>query len=106
VSADDSTLGGYVDVHGRPPAFEGTDGKAYSAGIYSDDDPGPDGRFGAALLFIEWSERQEPVGHLETEFLIYDTDAVAAEAAVGRMSLDAVKSALDRLIAVRDGARA
>ncbi len=98
---DDGTLAGYVAVHGRPPGFEGTDGCAYSVGIFSDDDPGADGRYGASLLFIRWSARQEPEGHLETDYLVRAADPVEAEAEVGRMTLDEVKRALDRLIAQR-----
>jgi hypothetical protein len=99
VSGDDSTLRGYEAVHGRPPAFEGSDGRAYSAGVFSADEPGPDGRFGAALIFVRWSAGNEPVGHLETGFLAYDADAARAEDVVGRLSLDQVKRHLDRLIA-------
>ena len=50
--AEDDTLAGYVSVHGRPPAFEGADGRAYSVGIFSDEEPQADGRFGASLLFL------------------------------------------------------
>jgi hypothetical protein len=107
VIADDDTLAGYVEVHGRPPAFEGSDGRPYSAGVFSDDDPGPDGHFGAALLFIRWSPHQEPDGHLETDHLARSADPSAAEAEVGRMTLAQVKAALDALIARRDaGVRA
>jgi hypothetical protein len=103
VIAGDDTLAGYVSVHGRPPAFEGSDGRAYSAGIFSEDDPGPDGTFGAALLFIRWSPTNEPDGHLESDYLARAADPAAAETAVGRMTLQEVKAALDRLIAQRIG---
>lgn len=98
---DEGTLSGYVTVHGRPPAFEGKDGRAYSVGIFSDDDPGPDGRYGASLIFIRWSDSQEPDGHLETEYLARAVDPAVAEAEVGRMSLSDVKAALDALIVAR-----
>ena len=51
MKASDETLSGYQAVHGRAPAFEGTDGRAYSVGVFSDDDPGADGRFGASLRY-------------------------------------------------------
>jgi hypothetical protein len=104
VSADEATLRGYQAVHGRPPGFEGSDGRAYSVGVFSEDDPGPDGRFGAALIFVRWSVANEPDGHLETGFLAYDADPARAEEAVGRLTLDAVKGHLDRLIAEGRGA--
>ena len=102
--ADDSTLRGYQAVHGRPPAFEGSDGRAYSAGIFSDDDPDAMGTFGAALLFIRWSKDQQPDGHLESDYLVRAADAEAAEAEVGRLTLEQVKAQLDELIAHRDAA--
>jgi hypothetical protein len=98
VKASDETLAGYQAVHGRAAAFEGSDGRPYSAGVYSDDDPAPDGRYGAALLFIRWSQDQQPDGHLETDYLAFDKDPLEAEAAVGRLTLAEVKAHLDRLI--------
>jgi len=97
----DKTLGGYQAVHGRPPAFEGSDGHSYSAGIFSEDVPGPDGRYGAAVIFVRWSSANEPDGHLETGFLAYDADSPRAEEAVGRMTLLDAKRHLDELIAER-----
>ncbi len=96
--ARDDTLAGYLAVHGRPPAFEGADGRAYSVGIISDDDPGPDGRCGAALLFVRWSDAQAPDGHVESEYLAFGPDARAAEEELGRLSLAEVKHILDRLV--------
>ena len=98
MNADESTLAGYRAVHGRPPAFEGVDGRAYSVGIFSDDDPGPDGRYGASLIFIRWSDAQEPDGHLETDYLARAADPALAEAEIGRMPLADVKATLDNLI--------
>ena len=100
--ADDDTLAGYQAVHGRPPAFEGSDGRAYSAGRFSDDDPDALGQFGASLLFIRWSADQQPDGHLESDYVARAADAAAAEAEVGRMTLAEVKAMLDELIARRD----
>ena len=97
----DETLGGYQAVHGRPPAFEGSDGRSYSAGIFSEDTPGRDGRYGAAVIFVRWSPANEPDGHLETGFLAYDADPARAEEAVGRMVLLDAKRHLDGLIAGR-----
>ena len=99
MKASDETLAGYQAVHGRAPAFEGSDGHAYSAGVFSDDDPAPDGRYGASLLFIRWSSDQQPEGHLETDYLAFSADALEAEAEVGRLTLSEVKAHLDRLIA-------
>ena len=48
---DDTTLGGYQTVHGRPPAFGAADGQAYSVAPFADD-TAEAGRYGAALLFV------------------------------------------------------
>jgi hypothetical protein len=98
VIAEDDTLAGYVAVHGRAPSFEGADGRAYSVGVFSDDDPAPDGTYGAALLFVRWSATQEPEGHLESAYLARAADPAAAEAAVGRMSLHEIKTTLDAIV--------
>lgn len=97
---DDSTLGGYLEVHARPPAFEGSDGAAYSAAVYVDDSPDEDGRYGGAVLFVRWSEGGDrPVGHLESAFLVFGDTSEAAAAAVRALSLHEVKAELDRAIA-------
>lgn len=96
------TLSEYVETNGRPPAFEGTDGRPYSVGVFSDDDPDSDGYFGAALLFIRWSAQNEPDGHLESGHVARARDPATAEAAVGRMTLEEVKRTLEALIAARD----
>ncbi|MEK6769952.1 MAG: hypothetical protein AABY85_13335 [Gemmatimonadota bacterium] len=100
--AEDNTLAGYVVVHGRPPAFEGSDGRSYSVGVFSDDDPDAAGAYGASLLFIRWSKDNEPDGHLESDYLARAKDPAAAEAEVGGMTLAEVKNALDMLIAAHD----
>jgi hypothetical protein len=101
VIAEDNTLAGYQRVHGRPPAFEGSDGAAYSVGVFSDDDPDVDGRYGAALLFVRWSADQQPEGHLETPYLARAADPKDAEAEVGRLTLSEVQAKLNALIAER-----
>lgn len=101
----DDTLGGYQRVHERAPAFGGKDGQAYSVGTFVDDTPDADGRYGAALLFVRWSEvGDRPVGHLETEYLSRGETPAAALAALLVLTLLDVKQHLDRLIDCRDSA--
>lgn len=96
---DDSTLGGYLDRHARPPAFQGRDGRAYSVAIYVDDAPGMDGRFGAALLFVRWTvEGERTEGHVESDYLAFGPTAAEATAAVRALSLWEVKAQLDQAI--------
>lgn len=99
---DDSTLGGYLELHDRPPAFEGSDGAAYSAALFVDDTPDADGRFGAAMLFVRWSDGGDrPVGHVETPILAFGTTPEEAAAKVRALSLHEVKAHLDRAITER-----
>jgi hypothetical protein len=102
---DDATLGGYLRIHERPPAFEGTDGAAYSVAVYVDDEPGADGRYGGALLFVRWSPAgDQPAGHLESAYLAYGETPAEATERVRQLTLHEVKEHLDQLID-RDAAR-
>ena len=96
---DDSTLGGYFRIHERPPAFEGSDGQAYSVATYVDDAPAFDGRLGGALLFIRWSSGgDQPEGHLETGYLAYGTTAAEVEERLRAFTLHQIKDHLDQVI--------
>ena len=96
----EATLGGYMAQHGRAAAFGGSDGHAYSVGLYVDDEPDQRGRFGAALLFVRWDAAgAAPVGHVETEFLAWGRTAAEAEERLKALSLYDVKAALDQSIA-------
>lgn len=98
---EDSTLGGYLDIHHRPPAFEGFDGRMYSADIYVDEQPCEDGTYGAAVLFVRWApEGVRPDGHLETGYLAHGQNPHDARNAIRRMTLYQVKSQLDRIVKI------
>ena len=98
----DATLGGYLDTHERPPAFEGVDGQAYSVQMYVDEKPCDDGRFGAAILFVRWSAAGDrPTGHLETEFLAHGDSPAAASSSLRSLTLHQLKARLDKLIALQ-----
>jgi hypothetical protein len=96
---DDATLGGYQEVHGRPPAFGGRDGRAYSVSTFVDPEPNGAGRYGAALLFVAWADGSDrPAGHLETEYLAFGSTPEGAVAPLLALSLPDVKTHLDRCI--------
>ena len=104
---DANTLGGYMAVHDRPAAFEGSDGFSYSVEILTDETGDRDAPVGAYLLFLQWARvgSATPQGHLESGFLASAGTEPAARAAVGAMPLAEVKRALDALIAAREGGR-
>ncbi|HEX9730320.1 MAG TPA: hypothetical protein VGA37_17630 [Gemmatimonadales bacterium] len=100
---DDGTLAGYFRLHDRPPAFEGSDGRPYSVAVYVADAPDGDGRYGAALLFVQWAASgAEPSGHRETAYLTFGATPQEAEQAIGRLTLYEIKAHLDRLLAAPD----
>ena len=89
-------------MHGRPPAFGGPDGGAYSAAATVDDAPAADGRYGAFLLFIRWDlggPSSKPGGHLETPYLSFGATADEALAPLHALPLEAVKAHLDACVA-------
>jgi hypothetical protein len=96
---DPNTIGGYMAVHDRPAAFEGSDGASYSVEIVTDESSDKIKPFAAYLLFVRWG-RGDPVasGHLETEFLAFAPTEEEARRVVGDMLLNDVKARLDALI--------
>lgn len=92
-------MGGYRRVHERAPAFGGVDGRAYSVGTFVDEAPDAEGRYGAALLFVRWSDAGDrPVAHLETDYLAWGTTPAEALAPLSALTLVEVKAHLDRCI--------
>jgi hypothetical protein len=96
---DPNTIGGYMAVHDRPAAFEGSDGASYSVEIVTDASGDKTRPFAAYLLFVRWRQG-DPVasGHLETDFLAFADTEENASKLVGAMMLNEVKIRLDDLI--------
>jgi hypothetical protein len=91
--------------HDRAAAFGGSDGGAYSVAIYVDEQPDDRGLYGAALLFVRWSPGGDrPVGHVETDTLVWAPTPDQATARLETLSLFDVKAALDEAIARSPGA--
>jgi len=102
-AGDANTIGGYAAVHGRPAAFEGSDGLSYSVALEADRADDAQGHWGAYFLFLRWRRmgQQGVEGHLESEFLAFGATADHALAALGAMPLAAVREVLERLIAAQ-----
>jgi hypothetical protein len=99
---DDKTIGGWMAVHARPAAFEGSDGLSYSVEIEVDETGDPMEAFAAFFVFVRWS-RGEPrvTGHIESDYLFHAASEEEARAAIGALSLDEAKRVLDVAIADR-----
>ena len=88
--------------HDRAAAFTGSDGQPYSVGLWVDDAADARGRYGAALVFVRWSPAgDQPVGHVETEYLAWGQSPEEAEERLKALSLYDVKAALDAAIGTR-----
>ena len=97
---DENTIGGYMAVHARPAAFQGSDGLSYSVAIETDRTDDAAKPFGAYFLFVRWRRlgTQGVEGHLESPFLAFGTSRAEAVTALGAMVLDEVKAVLDDLV--------
>ena len=102
---DANTIGGYAAVHGRPAAFEGSDGLSYSVEIVTAATGDATRPWGAYLLFVRWSRigATSPMGHLESDFLAESDDARDAAGIVGTMTLSEVRGVLEALLAESSG---
>lgn len=97
---DEHTLGGYMAVHARPAAFEGTDGMSYSVEVLASETGERAQPWGGYLLFLRWSRVGQSAveGHLESDFLAFAASEDEARAAVGSISLWETKDLLESLI--------
>ena len=102
---DANTIGGYASVHGRPAAFEGSDGLSYSVEIVTTTTGHEERPWGAYLLFVQWGRvgATSPSGHLESDFLAESDSEAEAQAVVAALSLAQVRTMLHALIASRLG---
>ncbi len=99
----DATLGGYLQVHDRPPAFEGSDGQPYTVSIEIESVSNLLAPHVLYLVFPRWAETGLGiVGHVETPVLfegkLQDDVRVRAEA----LPLGEVKRLLDEAILERN----
>jgi hypothetical protein len=98
---DTNTIGGYALVHGRPAAFEGSDGFSYSVELSVDQVNDAATLWGGYLLFLRWRRVGAPGvdGHLETDYIARAGSADAARAAIGALTLQQVREILEVRIA-------
>lgn len=102
---DETTVGGYEAVHGRPVSFDGPDGFAYSVAVIADalgDDAR--GAWGAYFLFLRWRRVGEEgvEGHVESDFLAFGESREVTLAALGAWRVEAAQEHLAGLIAAAD----
>jgi hypothetical protein len=110
---DANTIGGYMAVHDRPAAFEGSDGFSYSVEILAQQEPARrepgegTSEWGAFFLFVKWARigAQSPEGHLESDYVARGATESEALANAGRFTLSETRKVLDALIGRASGTR-
>ncbi len=99
MDAADVTLGGYQEVHERPPAFTGSDGEAYTASIEVESVENLAAPYVAYLVFPRWAGAGLGiVGHLETPVLCEGRSRDEVQDRVDTLRLTEVKRLLDEAI--------
>ena len=99
-SADDDTLSGYLSVHDRPPAFEGSDGHPYTVSIEIEKTGNLLAPYLGYLVFPRWAQTGVGiVGHVESEILARAPTAEEARSRMGSMSLLEVRAILEESLA-------
>ncbi|HYW50747.1 MAG TPA: hypothetical protein VE861_09085 [Gemmatimonadaceae bacterium] len=97
---DANTVGGYALVHGRPAAFEGSDGFSYSVELCVDQVNDAGTLWGAYLLFLRWRRlgASGVEGHLETDYIARGTTQDAARERLSAFTLQQVRELLEERI--------
>jgi|TARA_B110000438_G_scaffold300526_1_gene353127 hypothetical protein len=96
----DTTLGSYIEVHQRPPAFEGSDGLPYTVSIEIETVTDLLCPYVAYLVFPQWaSTGLGIIGHLQTKVLFRGKTREQVELLISSLELSAVKALLEGAIA-------
>jgi hypothetical protein len=97
--SDESTLGGYIAVHARPPAFGAPDGNSYTVEMLTDATGDAAHPVGGYLLYVCWGATTPTIrGHVESGYLAVGESEGEVRAALGRIPLFDVKRTLDTLV--------
>lgn len=101
---DETTIGGYEAVHGRPAALDAADGFAYSIARLADAlSADQRGAYAAFLMFLRWRRIGEEgvEGHVETEYLEFADSRVAALDKLGAWPLTRAQELLHGELALQ-----
>ncbi len=99
----DATLGGYLDTHDRPPAFEGADGHPYTVSLEVERTPDLRAPHVGYLVFPRWAATGLGiVGHVQTPVLCRERGRAAAVDHLRALTLDRAKTLLDEGIGRRE----
>ena len=97
---DDRTLGGYLEVHSRPPAFEAVDGQPYTVSIETERTGDLKAPVAGYLVFPRWAATGLGiVGHVETPVLWRGPSRRAVAGEAGTLTLHEVQPLLNEAVA-------
>ena len=100
---EDGTLGGYLQVHDRPPAFEGPDGHPYTVSIEVERTGNLLAPCQGYLVFPRWAQTGVGiVGHVESPILVECRTETEARGRLGALSLAEVQRVLEEAVARTD----
>ncbi len=103
---DDRTLGGYIAVHSRPPAFEAVDGQPYTVSIETERTGDLRVPVVGYLVFPRWAATGLGiVGHVETAVLWRGASRRAVAEEAGALDLREVQRLLNEAVAGKAGDR-
>ena len=97
--APDGTLGGYLDVHERPPGFTGVDGQPYTTSVEVESVENLVAPYVGFLVFPRWAGTGLGiVGHLETPVLWEGRSRGEVQDRILALPLTEVKRLLDQAV--------
>lgn len=95
-SLEDGTLGGYLDNHGRSPAFQGPDGHPYTVSVEMEQVGDLERPWAGFLVFPRFAlNGLGVVGHAETPFLWRGPSPDDIHRQAGALTLRELKELLD-----------
>lgn len=101
---EDGTLGGYLRVHDRPPAFEAADGYPYTVSIEVERTGNLRAPCFGYLVFPRWARTGVGiVGHVESPTLVECRSEREAQERLGALTLLEVQRVLEDAVARGDG---
>lgn len=98
-AAKDMTLGGYIELHNRPPAFGGGDAQPYTVDIDVEPTGDPARPYAAFLVFLRWAETGAGImEHTESGDVAFGETPEAARNNALELTLYEIKAELDAAI--------
>lgn len=100
---EDGTLGGYLKVHNRPPAYDGPDGHPYTVSVEVERTGNLLTPYLGYLVFPRWAQTGVGiVGHVETPVLVECRSQAEVEQQLGTMKLLEVQEHLEAAVAASE----